>query len=90
MVTIVKRSFATQRGCVNDIADQADASKPSENKNRVYLMCQASARLGMFYSTAGVPDSKPIAVGAFCMDTTNDDVYVCTDRDTPTWTKLAE
>ena len=90
MVTIAPRRFATRRGCLNDISDQADADKASQNRDRVYQMCRAAARLGMFYSTAGVPDSKPIAAGAFCMDTSNDDVYVCTDRDTPTWTKLAE
>ena len=90
MVTIAHRRFAPQRGCLNDISDQGDTNKLSENRDRVYLMMQAAARIGMFYSTAGVPDSKPIAAGGFCMNTTNDDVYVCTDRDTPTWTKLAE
>lgn len=45
----------------------------------------------MLYFYAGAPTSlTSYMAGCFCIDTTNDDLYVCTDRSTPTWTKIAE
>lgn len=92
MVIAIKTTIAPHKGCLADPGDQADANKASENRDRVYQMMRAAARIGMFYRSAGDPSTttKPIAAGAFCIDTTNDEVYVCTNRDTPTWTKLEE
>ena len=79
-------------GTINDISDQADADNADIGRVKAQLMMMAAAKIGMFYTSAGDPSTttKPLAAGAFCLDTTNDDVYVCTDRDTPTWTLLAE
>ncbi len=79
-------------GTINDIGDQGDADNADIGRVKAYLLWQLAAKIGMAYRSAGDPSSTttPIAAGAMCLDTTNDDMYVCTDRDTPTWTLLAE
>lgn len=90
-MTIVAVKNVTASGGFNDILDRAGATQVQENRVRVFRACQALAPIGMCYTKAGAPSAEePLAAGAFCIDTTNNDVYVCTDRDTPTWIILAE
>ena len=90
-MTIVAVKNVTPVGGFCDISDQADSNQDQENRVRVFRACQALAPLGMCYRKAGAPSSEePLAAGAYCIDITNNDVYVCTDRSTPTWTILAE
>jgi len=79
-------------GTINDIGDQAAADNADIGRVKAYELWRLAAKIGMAYRSAGDPSTTtaPLAAGAMCLDTTNNDMYVCTDRDTPTWTLLAE
>ena len=79
-------------GTINDISDQADANNADIGRVKAYELWRLAAKIGMAYHSAGDPSTttEPIAAGAMCLDTTNNDMYVCTARNTPTWTLLAE
>ncbi len=72
--------------------DGTDLTSTAHAK-RLQQLLQAAAKCGMFYTSAGVPatlDSGEAApTGAFCVDTTNSDVYVCTGSTRGAWVKLA-
>lgn len=59
-------------------------------RTKNYALLKAAAKIGMLYMKAGTPTEEPIAPGAFCIDTTNSLLYVCTDRSNPTWTQCKE
>ena len=87
----IRGRLTRNKRTINDIGDQAaQTNKPSENRNRAMRLLELASKIGMAYRSNGEPNSSPIAAGAMCLDYANDDIYVCTDRSTPTWTALAE
>lgn len=58
---------------------------------RIKEILRAAIAQGGLYHKAGVPSTEvPAFAGAFCIDSTNNDLYVCTSYSTPTWTKVTE
>lgn len=74
---------------INDCASGSSFS--IDVKRKLHNLLIALQRAKMLYFYAGAPTSLTSYMpGCFCIDTTNNDLYVCTDRSSPTWTKLAE
>jgi len=89
--TITAIHHATSSGALSDVLGPSSVNQNFRNASAVQAVLVAVSRIpGMLYMTAGAPTTSPAAPGAFCIDTTNNDIYVCTDRSTPTWTALAE
>lgn len=66
------------------------AEKDYFSRRQLFRLLDAAAKLKMFCWSAGTPNATDALPGMFCLDTTNDLIYVCTDRSAGTWTKLAE
>ena len=77
---------------VTDFADNATITNGPAyfGQTRILSLMRAAGKLGLLYHSAGTPTDKPTAPGAMCIDVTNNKVYVCTSRSTPTWTALTE
>ena len=89
--TAVTVTHATAVGAFNDVTGPSSVNQNFRNAFGIQQLLVAASRIpGMLYMSPGVPGTSPSGPGAFCIDTTNNDIYVCTDRSTPTWTKLAE
>ncbi len=93
MVAIARRTQAPNNATArNDISDSGlTTNDVNTNKKIAHSLMKWAVRNNVFYSSAGAPTSGTVAAsGAICLDTTNQDVYVCVDRSTPSWTILAE
>jgi len=74
----------------NGVGTNAGLNRPGRAEVRIKNLLQAAVGVQMLYQHAGVPSAEPAMAGCYCIDTTNDELYVCTDRSTPTWTKITE
>lgn len=75
---------------ITDVGDSADLSPGYRHMPRIKEGLRSLAKVGMLYQHEGTPTAKPALAGAFTIDTTNQKLYVCTDRSTPTWTEVTE
>jgi len=82
---------ATSDGVLSDILGPSSVNQNFRSATAIFAAIRALSHVpGMLYRSSGAPTTSPSSPGAFCIDTTNHDVYVCTDRSTPTWTILQE